>query len=880
MGKGLGFMSRGLAIAIIATCAIVAPLAGIAAAGQGQGASGGTEVLATLKVEAQNVTVKKAGADGFKPAKDGQKLRQGDTVQTDATGTAEIDYSDDAYTRLDVNTTFTITKLTEEQGERQVEGSLETGRTWNRTAAVTESGSFEQGGAGATAAVVGTAFSVECTSATECEFTAVEHQIQLTGDGEVHILDPLNQCDSEAGDICDTPDELSIDEIAAISWIQENLFRDLTERGVGDGPFVPSFTLVVVGGEVVEVIETPPPTEEEVVEEPTTTTSTTTTSSTTTSSTTTTTLAPPGVGSPTINVKGGGKGGGTPTARDTGCEIVAAAEPCNADEIVTEDEVGTANSVEFTINLTGAPEHAGALKIKFTGIPGTDAGTSSWSNDGGTTWTQILPTDVNLTQFDEATLFRFVPVEIEPVCNDADGTDADNVVDEFEECYSTGTTPYPSTPTDNGDGSVQWTAAFTVTIVDTADGREERAGRHPDHDHRRHLRRGLVPTCVHRARHGCGVDRTRVRCGDDNHDVDDDYDHHAGDSADDHERAHDCDGCSGDGIGRSLDEPESEARCVPRRLLNSRSRSRRPTPLGGESVALRCRYPRHGTKAGGCCEGDKGTGRAVCRLCRSRLSSGGLRPDHPAAASSSFEADEADSASSTSCDPVLACPDPHADADPHKGDRRERVGEPVGHRVHARRDPGFPHRACREDLGRDAASGCSVAVARRVGFGRGRRHQSDPGLQDRGRGRDARTRRRPRVRDERLRLRVLHGECLRDERRPPHPLHREQRREPDRVRRPHGHPDGTPVHDRSTLGLSASVRHASKPGALRRDGRLSRRHGATEQDRVGREGPAHRSQRRRVSGQQPTSWLRPPDLLVGPPKRPGDRAAGEPWHER
>ena len=259
MGKGQGFMSRWLAIATITACAVVAPLAGVAAAGQA--GSGDTEVLATLRVENPAVEVKAKGADEFEPATDGQSLRQGDTVRTDGTGRAEVDYSDDTYTRLDVNTTFKIVKLTEEQGERQVEGGLETGRTWNRTEAITQSGAFEQSGGGATAAVTGTAFPVDCTSSSgECVFTGVEGTFILKGEGEDQTITPFEQCDSTDGDLCAQVTTLTIEEMAAITWIQENLLRDLLKRGLGNGPFKVSGVLVVEDGVVVDFIEaTPPP---------------------------------------------------------------------------------------------------------------------------------------------------------------------------------------------------------------------------------------------------------------------------------------------------------------------------------------------------------------------------------------------------------------------------------------------------------------------------------------------------------------------------------------------------------------------------------------------------------------------------------------------
>jgi hypothetical protein len=257
---------RTLALTVVAVATLVAPLGGIAAAGQGNGGSGGgsgggkAEVLATLKIDNPNVEVKQKGADDFEPATDDQKLRQGDTVRTDATGKAEIDYSGGSYTRLDVNTTFKIVKLTEDQGQRQVEGGLESGRTWNRAEDVTESGSFEQSGGGATAAVTGTAFAVECTSLSDCTYQAIVDVTDLTGkDGEKRTLTPLTECDSDDGALCDEVSDLTPEEIAANAWIQENLLRDLLERGYGPGPFVIGGTLIIQDG-VITFEESPAPT--------------------------------------------------------------------------------------------------------------------------------------------------------------------------------------------------------------------------------------------------------------------------------------------------------------------------------------------------------------------------------------------------------------------------------------------------------------------------------------------------------------------------------------------------------------------------------------------------------------------------------------------
>ena len=185
------------------------------------------QAIAKLVIKASSVghvNVETAGTSTFKPAKNGQSLHVGDTVQTDATGQAEIDYADTAYTRLDVNTTFTIKKLTDSQGNRQVEGSLDVGRTYNRTAALTQSQTFQQDAGGATAAVAGTAFVVTCTSATSCTFTAVIDNINLTGaGGQTKTLNPLDECVDNNGALCGTTTRLTPDELALIQWIQTNV---------------------------------------------------------------------------------------------------------------------------------------------------------------------------------------------------------------------------------------------------------------------------------------------------------------------------------------------------------------------------------------------------------------------------------------------------------------------------------------------------------------------------------------------------------------------------------------------------------------------------------------------------------------------------------
>jgi hypothetical protein len=170
---------------ILLVCAL--SVAAFLATGVAAGAATG-KALANLKITADQVSIKRAGQSSFVAAKDGQALKQGDTLKTDATGRAEIDYTDGSLTRLAGSTVFTISKLTNEKGGRQTQGTLSVGETWNRAAKVSETGSFEVKAGGTTAAVEGTAFVVNCEPKTDgtqqatCTVTAVVDNIQVSSD--------------------------------------------------------------------------------------------------------------------------------------------------------------------------------------------------------------------------------------------------------------------------------------------------------------------------------------------------------------------------------------------------------------------------------------------------------------------------------------------------------------------------------------------------------------------------------------------------------------------------------------------------------------------------------------------------------------------------
>jgi hypothetical protein len=173
---------------LVCSLAVAAFVATSGAAGASGTKTASSAALANLKITDQQVSIKKNGASNFVTAKNGQALHQGDTIKTDASGRAEIDYTDGSLTRLAGSTVFTLSKLTNEKGGRQTQGTLSVGETWNRAAKVSETGSFEVKAGGTTAAVEGTAFVVKCTpqdngqQQVTCTVTAVVDNIHVTSD--------------------------------------------------------------------------------------------------------------------------------------------------------------------------------------------------------------------------------------------------------------------------------------------------------------------------------------------------------------------------------------------------------------------------------------------------------------------------------------------------------------------------------------------------------------------------------------------------------------------------------------------------------------------------------------------------------------------------
>jgi hypothetical protein len=197
-------------------------------------------VLATLTIRNASVEVKKKGKSSYKPGKNGQTLRQGDALRTDAAGIAEINYTDGSYTRLGASTQFSITKLTNKRGGRQTQGSLTVGSAFSRAVKVSETGQFKIKAGGATAAVEGTVFivfGVPEGSNTVFRFVAIKDIISVIFGTNPPIQLDTAEVTLDQGALGPVK-ELTYEDLAGDVIIAGNLFLDslLNKGGLSDLP--------------------------------------------------------------------------------------------------------------------------------------------------------------------------------------------------------------------------------------------------------------------------------------------------------------------------------------------------------------------------------------------------------------------------------------------------------------------------------------------------------------------------------------------------------------------------------------------------------------------------------------------------------------------
>lgn len=166
---------------------------------------------ATLRILEGSVEVSSEG-DGFSPGQDGQVLGTGDVVRTATGGRAAIEWFDGSVTRLERDTTYTLTVIEElTAGGVVIEGEQSSGSTYHRVTTLTEAASrFDVVTPTATASVQGTIFAVIFNEDGTTAFAVFEGTV-LVGEAQVPVpagFMVVVAADGTVGDPVPIPDEL------------------------------------------------------------------------------------------------------------------------------------------------------------------------------------------------------------------------------------------------------------------------------------------------------------------------------------------------------------------------------------------------------------------------------------------------------------------------------------------------------------------------------------------------------------------------------------------------------------------------------------------------------------------------------------------------
>jgi len=192
----------------------------------------GTEVLATVRTLDPQVSVQAGGSTAPEPVADERDLAQGDQVQTDAAGFAEITFFDGSWQRLEANTSVAMTELVDIEDGHIVRTGLDQGKAWNRVGALTsDEDAYAVDTPVAVASVRGTKFSIGCTPApVACTFQVVEGTVELAvSNGQTVALTAGTQLVVDQDQPLGTPETVGVAALEADPWIAQNLEKDRTD---------------------------------------------------------------------------------------------------------------------------------------------------------------------------------------------------------------------------------------------------------------------------------------------------------------------------------------------------------------------------------------------------------------------------------------------------------------------------------------------------------------------------------------------------------------------------------------------------------------------------------------------------------------------------
>lgn len=190
--------------------------------------SGGTAAakqFATLRVVGGAVDVQARGSDAFESATDGQSLHEGDMVRTGPDGRASIAYFDGSVTRLDYDSTFTLTTLEtldNQDASKVIVGEQDQGNSYNRVAELTDSESrFEVETPTATASVQGTVYAlIVANGATTV--AVIDGVVKTSGVGGSVSVPGGKMVVVDAGGGVGAVQDIS-DELLSSPWLSYNL---------------------------------------------------------------------------------------------------------------------------------------------------------------------------------------------------------------------------------------------------------------------------------------------------------------------------------------------------------------------------------------------------------------------------------------------------------------------------------------------------------------------------------------------------------------------------------------------------------------------------------------------------------------------------------
>jgi len=189
------------------------------------GGSAAAKQFATLRIVGGTVDVRANGSEAFESSSNGQSLHEGDTVRTGPDGRASIEYFDESVTRLDYDSTFTLTTLEtldNQDGSKVILGEQGQGNSYNRVAELTDSESrFEVETPTATASVQGTVYAL-IVDGGATTVAVIDGVVETSGVGGSVSVPEGKMVVVDAGGSVGTVLDIT-DELLSSPWLSYNL---------------------------------------------------------------------------------------------------------------------------------------------------------------------------------------------------------------------------------------------------------------------------------------------------------------------------------------------------------------------------------------------------------------------------------------------------------------------------------------------------------------------------------------------------------------------------------------------------------------------------------------------------------------------------------